>query len=347
MNARAELWRRASNLIERSAEGRPDDATRDALLADLADYQAQHVVSYGRVVAALGEQAALATDVFRFARVSSRPESEITHTFRTSGTTHGARGEHHFADLSLYERAALAAGKRWLFPDVERIDMVILAPRAEESPDSSLTHMLELYAARFGARVTWAWRDGALLVDALEEALGSATAPVAILGTSFALVHAMERSTSRFALPGGSRLMQTGGYKGRSRELSPEAMRAELVERFGIPEAMIVAEYGMTELSSQAWENTLREHLLGEPASSRRLRFMPWVRARVVDPRSLAPGVDEGLLRVDDPANVDSVSAVLTSDLVRAEGDGFVVLGRSADAVPRGCSLAIEEALGR
>jgi len=348
VSTREALWARARELITRLADGGRDDETRDALLHDLSAYQAEHVECYGRVVAARGEEAALPTDVFRYARVSSRSEAEIVTTFRTSGTTHGTRGEHFFADLELYELAAHAHGGWALFPDRERMPLLILAPRADEAPDSSLTHMLERFAEDFGSDVRWLFSQGELDSAGLTAALEQAREPVAVLGTSFALVHAMEsESTHRFVLPEGSRVMQTGGFKGRSRTLDPVTMRHELAQFFSLPEAHVVAEYGMTELSSQAWESSLRESLLGLPPTPRCLRFPGWVRARVVDPETLAPTHDVGVLRVDDVANVDSVSAILTSDLARLTGEGFELLGRASDAMPRGCSLAIEEALGR
>src|SRR5690606_22282265 len=97
----------------------------------------------------------------------------------------------------------------------------------------------------------------------------------------------------------------------------------------------VVAEYGMTELCSQMYETTLRE-----PGCARRLWLPGWVRAIPVHPESLepvAPG-EVGILRIDDVANVDTVSAVQTSDLARVLEDGIELLGRAPGAIPRGCS---------
>jgi hypothetical protein len=72
------------------------------------------------------------------------------------------------------------------------------------------------------------------------------------------------------------------------------------------------------------------------------------VRAEVLDPETLTPAPPgaPGVLRLDDPANLDGVAAVLTSDLAVRDEHGLRLLGRSPGATPRGCSLAIEEALG-
>ncbi len=137
--------------------------------------------------------------------------------------------------------------------------------------------------------------------------------------------------------------MQTGGFKGRTREIAPEEMRGLLSLRYGVAETAIVGEYGMTELSSQMYETTLIA-----PEETRRYWVPGWVRAVPVDADTLAP-VDDGeigILRIDDVANVDSVCAIQTADLARRVGAGIELLGRSAGAVPRGCSLAMDAALG-
>ncbi len=81
--------------------------------------------------------------------------------------------------------------------------------------------------------------------------------PVCIAATAFALVHlldAMERDGLRFELPPGSRVMETGGFKGRTRVVQRDELYAEISRRFGISRDAIVAEYGMTELASQYYE---------------------------------------------------------------------------------------------
>jgi len=311
-------------------EGGPDDDARDALLADLRRHQASQVPAYGRLVAARGEDAAMPTDVFRFTRVAVHPPGDDVATFRTSGTTHGARGSHHFRELALYDLAARTWAARMLFARPPK-RLVVLAPSPAEAPDSSLSHMLGRFGEWF-APATFCWRDGPDL-GAFAAAL-EGDEPVGVLGTSFALVHACDGSATR-PLPPGSFLMQTGGFKGRSRTLELDAMRALLRGRFGLDDPQILGEYGMTELSSQAYER-----------APGRYRFPHWVRASLVDPETLERTTDEGLLRIDDAANLDSCCAIQTSDLARIEDGDVILLGRAPGAVPRGCSLAAEEALG-
>ncbi len=332
MTTRDSLRSRILALIER-----PDVALRDTLLADLATYQAARVPAYGRLVRTRGAEAALPTDVFRFTRVAAHSPDRDIRTFRTSGTTRGARGIHSFADLSLYDAAAETTARAMLFADVERMPLVILAPPAAQALDSSLSYMLDRFVTWFASEATYVWPlDSAALQEAMRT-----DQPVAVLGTSFAFVEVLDANDDCYALPAGSRVMQTGGFKGRSREIEPAAMRQMLSSRFGIPATHVVAEYGMTELSSQAYETTLVDR------GARRLRFPVWVRTSIVDPATLRPVMDgPGLLRIDDPANLDSVCMLQTADMARRIDDGFELLGRAPGSVARGCSLAIEEAIG-
>lgn len=350
------LRSRIARFIDRCADGQRDDASRDALLSELSLEQAQNVEPYRRYL--LSEQRrpeafglpALPTDVFRFARVSSHAPHLDIRMFRTSGTTARARGEHAFADLSLYDRAARTAASHALFPDPARVRLCILAPSEHEVPDSSLSYMLARFVGWFGSSLSsYVWRDGSLRTPVLVDSLRASEArrePVALLGTSFAFVHAEdELGAQRFKLPPGSRIMQTGGFKGRSRTIEPEDMLEMLSERYGLDPAFIVQEYGMTELSSQMYETPLRAALTGADPGPRRLWVPGWVRAEPIDPKTLEPvqGDAVGLLRIDDLANVGSVCAVQTSDLAQRCEDGIVLLGRAKGAVARGCSLAVEE----
>lgn len=336
-------------------------AQRDALLLELAAYQRTHVAPYarfsetrlrGRSISIVDDVPALPTDAFRFARISSRPASDDVRTFRSSGTTQDTRSQHALADLSLYDAAAEHAARHALFPDRERMPLIILAPHERELPDSSLSYMLARFVEWFGNDASsHVWPLDALELERLSARLHSAQAaamPVALLGTSFAFVHAIDAlGPARFQLPARSRIMQTGGFKGRSREVAPDAMRRLLADTFAVPEPLIVAEYGMTELSSQLYDSTLREALLAEPPTPRRLCAPHWVRVSVVDPETLRPlpQGQRGLVRIDDLANLDSVAFIQTSDLGELDHGGLTLRGRASDAVARGCSITADQLL--
>jgi len=340
-------------------------ATRDALLLTLADYQREHVAPYarfsaqrlgGRDIVGVDDIPALPTDAFRFARISSREPSEDQRTFLSSGTTQEARSTHALADLSLYDAAARAAARHALFPDRDQMALIVLAPHERELAESSLSYMLARFVEWFGNdRSTHVWPLERPELDRLTSRLEHAAlahTPVALLGTSFAFVHAIDAlHERRFALPAGSRIMQTGGFKGRSRELDPDEMRRLLSDTFAVAPDLVVAEYGMTELSSQLYDDTLRTRVLGRAdelsPQPRRLWAPPWVRVSVVHPETLRPlpNGERGLVRIDDLANLDSVAFIQTSDLGELDQHGLTLHGRASAAVARGCSITADQLL--
>jgi hypothetical protein len=136
--------------------------------------------------------------------------------------------------------------------------------------------------------------------------------------------------------------METGGFKGRSRELTRDELHGAITMRLGVPRARIVNQYGMCELGSQFYEASLRTGVATDVKV-----VPPWVRTRVVDPatlRDVAKG-GTGVLVHYDLANTGSVLAIMTSDLGVIVDGGFRVLGRLSGAEARGCSLAADALL--
>lgn len=312
----------------------------NAVLARVADAALD-----GREVTGIDEVPAVPTDVFKHARVACFAPERTVRTFRTSGTTQELRGEHPFEELALYEAAAESAARRWLLPR-NTYRFVLLASDEGEAPDSSLSFMLARFAERWGTsdRAFFIAR-GTLDAEGAERALDEAARdgfPVALLGATYGFVHLVDAMGARaVSLPEGSVVMPTGGFKGRSREVAPDAFHAMLQGRFGVSRAQIVGEYGMTELTSQAYEAHAEGCAPGE------FRAPPWTRVTAVDPVSLERVADGevGLIRVVDLANVGSSVAIQTSDLGRVTARGFEVLGRAPGAAPRGCSRALDAAL--
>jgi hypothetical protein len=362
------LHERVRRFISSSLEGAGDE-TFDRLACDLARHQARHVPALASAFARGGidprtiERAesipALPTDVFRLRRVAVHPEAEDVRVFATSGTTGAQRGRHPFRALETYRRGALAWGSRALWPDEARLRVVLLAADEQTAPESSLTYMLARFAERHGGG-RWFWDGARLDLDGLDRELDDAAAsagPVLVAGTSFAFVHLCDAIGRGLPLPAGSRVMQTGGFKGRSREVEAGALRRSIAELFAIDERAVVAEYGMTELASQLYQGSLAERCGAPLAAGRRddeprddaYHPPPWLRIEAADPISLAtlPRGEEGIARFVDLANVDSCLAVQTADRVVVAPDGAVtLLGRQPGAPPRGCSLALEHLLG-
>ncbi len=278
----------------------------------------------------------------------------VERTFRTSGTTRGdaARGRHLVPSLALYRASLLPTFQAHLLPEGERLPLVSLIPSPERAPHSSLSHMVGTVAAELAGPVRWCARDdGSPDVEAFLEAADAVRADgraALVTGTAFAFVLLTDRmaeSGRRVRLPEGTRVMETGGFKGRSREVSRAELYAALDDRLGVPTERVVNEYGMTELLSQLYEPVLREG----PATPRRHVAPPWLRARALDPTTLAPrpAGEPGLLCFFDLANLGSVCAVLTEDVGTVSPDGVRLSGRAPGSEPRGCSLALEEILAR
>lgn len=359
-DASTSLHERARALVRAFADGVAAPESFDALAVDLGRFQAEHVPGYLRLCARrhvdpaacthASQLPAVPTDAFKAMRVAAFPESETHQIFRTSGTTVGQRGRHDFRDLRTYDAAALAFGRASLIGSGAFV-VLVLGPSPAEAPDSSLTHMNDLLGRELGAAgsggfyLTGDTFDLAGLDQAAARAVVAQT-PVLLLGTSFAFVHLLEALDDElFPLPPGSRIMQTGGFKGRSREVSATELRRAIATTFAVQTRDVVQEYGMTELSSQFYERTAvdagaPEGVLFEP---------PWARVIPVDPDTLAPVAEGevGIARIEDLCNVDSAFAIQTADRVRRVHGGFELLGRQPGSAPRGCSLAIDELLAR
>jgi hypothetical protein len=333
----------------------------EAFACELARYQAEEIPNYMRLCRARGVDPAklvraddipgVPTDAFKLARVAAFDASADRVVFRTSGTTVGTRGMHVMRDPTTYEAAAVAFGKEWLTRDFERpVPVVVLGPKLGES---SLAHMCAAFVGAFGEPAsredTWLVDDGVIDLSRFDERVARALTrdqPMLVLATSIALWHFREAvGDDTFVLPAGSRVMHTGGFKGVRTEVEPAHLRKEIARIFAIDERAIVAEYGMTELSSQFYERTLfdpgsRHGVYAEP---------PWARVVPVDPETLVrvPDGEIGIAKVIDLMNIDSAVAVVTQDRVRRVGGGFELLGRLPGAAPRGCSIAIDELLAK
>jgi hypothetical protein len=358
------LHTRVQAFIHASAVEQPTAESFDSLACDLARHQASNHAGIERLLAAAHIDAeglqhasqipAIPTDAFKFRRIACHAPSADQVVFQTSGTTVGGRGQHALRRTDTYEASAIAWARRLLFPDVQRLHFVLLAPRYDLATDSSLGFMLDRFSRRLGLTCTWAVESGALQLDAIRSAVGRATEhnqPVCVAGASFAFVHLLDLlGSSVLLLPACSRVMQTGGFKGRSRTIAEPHLREQIGRAFGVPEDLIVGEYGMTELSSQAYEATLLRALGTGPHPTDRGVYVPppWMRVTAVDPESLL-AVDRGHLgvaRIEDLANVDSAVAIQTADQIREADTGFVVMGRTPDSSPRGCSIGMDELLG-
>jgi hypothetical protein len=289
---------------------------------------------------------AVPTTAFKELELTSIPEEERTTVFYSSGTTEQKPSRHfHCAEsLAVYE----ASLWKWFQIRFDgQAEFLFLTPNAKQAPHSSLVHMFDTVRQKFGlpesAFLANLGVDGSWVLDfdsilkRLELACLSGK-PVELLGTAFSFVHLVDylaEQNRSFRLPEGSRVMETGGYKNRSRTM-PKAELHELIKKvLGVK--TILCEYGMSELSSQAYDAEVSSQRSGV----RSFHFPPWAQVQIISPetgKEVADG-ETGLIRIFDLANVFSVAAIQTEDLGVRRGEGFELIGRAQLAEPRGCSL--------
>lgn len=294
-------------------------------------------------------------EAFKEATLATFSPAQAELTFATSGTTGGESGHHYMENSKLYDAALLAGFDRFMLPDHIRLRYLNLVPSPAQYPHSSLGYMMARVSERRGDGSTAWYLDGEHLnIDAFIGDLDAAVEhdrPVCIATTAFALVHVLDALYERrryFALPTGSRVMETGGFKGRSRVVDRDDLYARTAERFGMTNCAIVAEYGMTELTSQYYDDVLVQGHDHSHASVRYKLSPPWLRARVVGPdgATLPHGTVGALVHVD-LGNRASCVAIQTEDVGVRFDDGLVLIGRESGAALRGCSLSAEELVVR
>jgi hypothetical protein len=324
-------------------------------------------------VKAWEEIPAVPTSAFKECELTSLPPADRTTIFHSSGTTGQVPSRHYHSpeSLAVYEASLIAGfltqGTPLTTPSradrrvaaqalfaTARPQFICLTPPPSEAPHSSLVHMFATLGRELpNAGVAFAGRldaDSGWVLDLprVRAAFAEATAaarPVILTGTAFNYVHlldALEADSVPGNLPPGSWAMETGGYKGRSRNIPKTELHAGLELKLGLARDRILCEYGMSELSSQAYDLAQPGgHEQGDGAPARTFAFPSWARARVVSTETgheVADG-EPGLIRIWDLANVWSVLCVQTEDLAVRRGSGFELLGRAPRAEPRGCSL--------
>ena len=301
------------------------------------------------------------TQVFKAFNWTCIPEGQRTRVFYSSGTT-GKDASRHWHDsksIKLYESLLLPWHREhppWEGGRCRVAECLFLTPNEKEAPHSSLVHMFATIGKSMpkGVKSTFIGRvnsdhEWIIPLDDTIQALSELNHSVCIFGTAFLFVHLidyLEQMGKSLTLPKGSVAFETGGYKGKSRSLTKEKLYQEIEAKLGILAKDILCEYGMSELSSQAYHvQTKPEQPSTDGAILRRLRFPPWARCRVISPETfLEVGYGEtGMIQVIDLANVWYSVSVLTEDVAIRHREGFELLGRAEESEARGCSLMSDD----
>ena len=264
---------------------------------------------------------------FKSHRVISKKAKEQI-TFTSSGTTGSFTSKHHVSNLSLYEKSFLKAFHR-IYGTPSEYTILALLPSYIERGGSSLVYMADRLIEKSNSEHSGFYlNDTKALIEKLKF-LESTNQKTILLGVSYALLDLIEMQ--KFNLK-NTIVMETGGMKGRRKEMVKEELHGTLKKGFGVEG--IHSEYGMTELLSQAY--SIGKGVFCAP---------PWMKIRTRETEDALSFVEgkTGGVNVIDLANLHSCSFIATQDLGRVYKDGsFEVLGRFDESDIRGCNLMVQ-----
>ena len=253
-------------------------------------------------------------------------KQSIQYTFSSSSTTGIGVSKHHYADISWYEKSFSRAFEQ--FVDTRDLEISALLPGYLERNDSALIYMVNRLMEKYNeSGPAFYLHDHEALVDRLRSNTRKGKRNL-LIGVTHALLTLSENFPYEFDM----QVMETGGMKGQRKELTPREIHDQLKQAWGL--RSIMGEYGMTELSSQAYSRA--DGIFRSPN---------WMRISIRerdDPFSSAPQGRTGGINVIDLANAESCSFIATSDLGRVHSDdSFEVLGRFDHSDIRGCNLLV------
>lgn len=313
------------------------EADFEAAAMDVFNYQYEHTSAYRRYCDLLGRDPSqvshlnqiphLPIELYKSHKILSDAVEKEEVVFTSSGTTGSIPSKHYLADLSLYQKSFTTAFQQY-YGAISDWTILALLPSYLERGGSSLVYMADqLIRASNQPESGFFLSDMDALISVLkrQEAAGKQTL---LLGVSYALLDLVE--AHQFQLK-HTIVMETGGMKGRRKEMVRPELHALLKKGFGVE--AIHSEYGMTELCSQAYSKG--EGLFSCP---------PWMRVWTRDPEDPLTTVSNksGGINIIDLANIDSCSFIATQDLGKVHGDGhFEILGRFDSSDIRGCNLMV------
>jgi len=306
---------------------------------EIFNYQYNNNLLYHDFVISLGKDPSkiltlfeipfLPVEFFRNHKITTG-DLRVEKIFESSGTTGDSPGRHFVNDLSLYEESFMKTFTLF-YGEPEEYLIAVLLPSYIEREGSSLVYMADSLIKKSGNPGSGFYKSN---ISDLILTLNKAKAEkqnILLLGVSFALLDLAETEAPDLS---GVIVMETGGMKGRRKELTRSELHSVLKEKLNV--SSIHSEYGMTELLSQAYSKG--EGIFYCP---------PWMQVIVRDPQdplALFTETDKtGGINIIDLANINSCSFIATGDLGRIHNDGgFEVLGRFDNSDIRGCNLLVE-----
>jgi phenylacetate-coenzyme A ligase PaaK-like adenylate-forming protein len=249
--------------------------------------------------------------------------------FESSGTTGSATSRHYVSDLTVYEMS-FQTGFRYFYGEPSDFFFAAMLPSYTERENSSLVYMMNSLIRKSKYRGSGFYNNDPIkLIKTLERVKQDGQKGI-LLGVSFALLDLAEKYSNDLS---GLTVIETGGMKGRRKEITREELHSTLKAGFNID--TIHSEYGMTELLSQAWSKG--EGIYYCP---------PWMKIFIRDPLDPLTLLEEpgrtGGINIIDLANIDSCSFLAANDIGKMHDDGgFEVLGRLDNSDVRGCNLLL------
>ncbi|MFW6222832.1 MAG: acyl transferase [Bacteroidota bacterium] len=266
--------------------------------------------------------------LFKSHKVIVGEEDEAELVFTSSGTTGSNTSRHFVKKKTVYEESFINAFE-WFYGNIEDYCILALLPSYFEQKGSSLIYMVSELIQRSGHESSGFYLDYTSRLREVLIRLDRQEKKVLLIGVSFALLDLVEQF--HFSLS-NTIIMETGGMKGRRKELVREELHDRLKKGFGVDN--IHSEYGMTELLSQAYAK-----------KDGRFYPPPWMKVLIRDindPFTLLDAGSTGGINVIDMANIHSCPFIETMDLGRVFDDGsFEVLGRFDNSDIRGCNLMV------
>ena len=265
---------------------------------------------------------------FKDHEIVSGHDARHEKTFTSSGTTSSIPSRHLVRDLKLYQESFIRSFSLFYGPP-ENYRFLVLLPGYLERQGSSLVYMMEELVTRSKHNGSGFFlNDFESLAWELKKTPGAGIHTI-LFGASYALLDFAE---SRYAGPINALVMETGGMKGRQKEMIREELHDLLCRKFSVD--TIHSEYGMTELLSQAYSRGFGI-----------FRTPPWMKILIRDmndPFEILPPGKTGGISIIDLANLYSCAFIATQDLGKVHEDGsFEVLGRFDDSDVRGCNLLV------
>ena len=250
-------------------------------------------------------------------------------TFTSSGTTGLTTSKHLVSDISVYERS-YRLGFEKFYGNISHYAFLALLPSYQEREGSSLIYMVDdLISKSKNPMSGYFLYNHAELYDTLLHLKENHT-PTLLIGVTYALLDFAESHSLEFP---ELIIMETGGMKGKRKEMVREELHEKLCQGFGVP--TIHSEYGMTELLSQAYSK-----------GGGIFHCLNWMQVYIRDtndPLSLLSDGQTGGINIIDLANINSCSFIATQDLGRKLTiDSFEVLGRFDNSDIRGCNLLVQ-----